>query len=81
MNLWSGWSRYFEGVQSVGKRLKLEDMKAVSYVHVGDKLVNTEDLDPEQRKRLATELAIGWLNGLFKGEAVFFRSGENPTKN
>ena len=36
----------------MGKRLKFEDMKAVSYVHVGDKLVNTDELDPEQKKHI-----------------------------
>ncbi len=56
----------------MGKRLKFEDMKAVSYVHVGDKLVNTDELDPEQKKRLANALAVEWMNGLFRGQAVFY---------
>lgn len=55
----------------MGKRLRFEDMKAVSYVHAGDRLVNTEELDPEQRERLANALAVEWMNGLFRGEAVF----------
>lgn len=55
----------------MGKRLRYEDMKAISYVHVGDRLVNTEDLDEQQRKRLADALAVDWMNGLFRGEAVF----------
>ncbi len=56
----------------MGKRLRYEDMKAVSYVHVGDRLVNTEELDGEQRRRLATALAAEYLSGLYRGEAVFF---------
>lgn len=56
----------------MGKRLRFEDMKAVSYVHVGDKLVNTDELDPEQKKRLANALAVEWMNGLFRGKAEFF---------
>ena len=55
----------------MGKRLRLEDIKVISYVHVGDKLVNTEDLTPEQRQRLANWLKAEWLNGLFQGRAVF----------
>lgn len=59
--------------------LRAEDIKVVSYVHVGEKLVNTEDLTAEQRTRLATALKIDWLNGLFAGEGVVFhRSGETP---
>lgn len=53
--------------------LRAEDIKVVSYVHVGDKLVKTDDLNEEQKEELATELAIGWLNGLFAGKAVFRR--------
>ena len=35
---------------------KGQKIKVVSYVHVGDQLVNTEDLDPERRRQLATWL-------------------------
>ncbi len=37
-------------------RMKAQEIKTVSYVHVGDKLVNTQDLDSEQKKR--------WAHGL-----------------
>ncbi|MBO4854060.1 MAG: hypothetical protein J5482_02795 [Oscillospiraceae bacterium] len=59
--------------------LKPEDIKVVSYVHVGDKLVNTDDLNEEQKRRLANALAVGWLNGLFAGQAVFY--AEDPMKD
>lgn len=56
--------------------LKYEDIKVVSYVHVGKELVNTEDLTPGQKERLAVQLRINWLNGLFAGQAVFFERQE-----
>ncbi len=43
----------------------------MSYIHVGDKLVNTADLDDEQRKRLGTWLKTTYLNALYQGQAVF----------
>lgn len=52
--------------------LKYEDIKVVSYVRVGEDLVNTEALTPEQKERLAVQLQIGWLNGLFAGQATFY---------
>ena len=55
---------------------KKQNIKTVSYVHVGDKLVNTKDLNDEQRLRLATWLKITYLNALFEGEATFFCSDE-----
>ena len=51
---------------------KKQKIKTVSYVHVGDKLVNTKDLNDEQRRRLAMWLKITYLNALFEGEATFF---------
>lgn len=49
-----------------------QEIKTVSYVHVGDRLVNTEDLDAEQRKRLGTWLKTTYLNTLYQGQAVFY---------
>ena len=57
------------GVTLMAKEQKI---KTVSYVHVGDKLVNTKDLNEEQRRTLATWLNITYLNALFEGEATFF---------
>lgn len=51
--------------------MKAQEIKTVSYVHVGDKLVNTQDLDSEQKKQLGTWLKTTYLNALFQGQAVF----------
>lgn len=47
------------------------NIKTVSYVHVGDHLVNTEDLNAEQTRTLATWLKSTYLNALFQGRAEF----------
>lgn len=46
-------------------------IKVVSYVRVGGELVETSELAPEQKKRLATELKKAYLNHLFAGRAEF----------
>ncbi len=51
---------------------KEQKIKVISYVHVGDQLVNTEDLDPERRQQLATWLKCTYLNALFEGKAKFY---------
>lgn len=51
---------------------KEQKIKVVSYVHVGDQLVCTDDLDPERKKRLATWLKCTYLNTLFQGKAKFY---------
>ena len=51
--------------------VKKQKIKTVSYVHVGDKLLNTKDLNDEQRRTLTTWLKITYLNALFEGEATF----------
>ena len=58
-------------MRRVGKRIRPEDIKVISYVHVGETLVNTEDLTPQQRQRMADVLKAEWMNGLFQGRAVF----------
>ena len=35
---------------------KQPEIKVVSYVHVGNELVNTDDLSPERKRELATWL-------------------------
>ncbi len=47
------------------------EIKVVSYVHVGNKLVCTDDLTEEQRRDLATWLKSTYLNALFMGQAEF----------
>ena len=51
--------------------MRVQEIKTVSYVHVGNKLVNTDDLNAEQKKRLGTWLKTTYLNELFAGQAVF----------
>lgn len=51
---------------------KEQKIKVVSYVHVGDQLVNTEELDEEQKRQLATWLKCTYLNALFEGKAKFY---------
>lgn len=55
---------------------KDQKIKVVSYVHVGDRLVQTDDLDPERRKQLATWLKCTYLNALFEGKAKFYPAEE-----
>lgn len=61
--------------------MKLQEIKTVSYVHVGDKLVNTDDLDDEKRTRLGTWIRYSMNSSLFLGEAVFYYPpGQEPPK-
>ena len=60
---------------------KKQEIRTVSFVHIGDELVNTDDLDDDQRRRLATWLKTTYLNTLFQGKAEFFESsGEGDCK-
>ena len=53
---------------------KKQEIRTASFVHIGDELVNTDDLDDDQRRRLATWLKTTYLNTLFQGKAEFFES-------
>ena len=55
-------------------------LKTVSYVHVGDQLVNTSDLTEEQRRKLAVWLKTTYLNNLFSGQAVFYDKNEDKAE-
>jgi hypothetical protein len=55
------------------------EIKTRSFVHVGDKLVNTQDLTPEQKKKLATWIKVTYLNALFAGKAKFWAVGEGES--
>lgn len=46
-------------------------IKCISYCYVGDELVCTDDLNEEQKERLAVGLQVTWMNELFRGKAVF----------
>jgi len=60
-------------------RKKIEKIRTVSYIHVGDKLVCTDDLTPEQKTYVATVLKTKYLNALFAGRAVFEPKDPLPT--
>lgn len=51
---------------------KKQEIRTVSFVHIGDELVDTDELNDDQRRRLATWLKITYLNTLFRGKAEFF---------
>lgn len=54
-------------MQVAGKKIK-----TVSFVHVGDKLVSTDELTAEQRTQVATWIKTTYLNNLFQGKAKFY---------
>lgn len=54
----------------MAKRKEIK-IRVESYVHVGDQLVNTRDLTPEQKQRLATWIKLNWCQELYRGKAVF----------
>lgn len=51
-------------------------IKVISYVRVGEDLVETSQLSPENKQRLATWLKTTYLNNLYAGRAVFRPAGE-----
>ena len=57
---------------------KEQKIKVVSYVHVGDQLVTTADLDPERKRQLATWIKCTYLNALYEGKAKFYPADEAP---
>lgn len=58
---------------------KREPIKTVAYCHVGDQLVNMDDLTPEQQNRAANWLATTYLNELYRGIATFEVAEDLPT--
>lgn len=51
---------------------KQPKIRVEAYVHVGDKLVNVDDLDQERRAILARKLTVTMLNAAYKGKARFW---------
>ncbi len=51
---------------------KPQKIRTVAYVHMGDRLVNVDDLNQEQHDRLGRELTVTMLNAAFKGKATFW---------
>lgn len=58
---------------------KQQKIRVISYVHVGDELVEVSQLNAEQKKELATWLKCTYLNHLFAGQAVFRPAEESET--
>ena len=50
---------------------RVTKIKAISFVRVGEELVEVSKLTPEQKVELATWLKCTYLNNLFAGQAVF----------
>ena len=48
-----------------------QKIRVEAYVHVGDQLVNVDDLNQEQKVRLSNELAVTMLNAAYAGVAKF----------
>lgn len=49
-----------------------QGIHVVSYVHKGEGLADCDnDLTPEEKKRVATELKVKYCNELYRGKAVF----------
>ena len=53
-------------------------INVVSYIHVGDKLVNMDDLNEQQKQYVATLLNQRYMNALFRGKAVFGLPDDMP---
>ena len=54
----------------MGKRKEIK-IRVESYVHVGDQLVNTDDLTYEQKVQLAWWIKLTYCQELYRGKAVF----------
>lgn len=51
--------------------MEAKKIKVVSYVRVGEQLVETSQLTPDQKRQLATWLKCTYLNHLYAGQAEF----------
>lgn len=58
---------------------KNQKIKVTSYVQVGDELVETSKLTPEQKRILGTWLKTTYLNNLFAGQVVFRPADQQDT--
>lgn len=58
------------GGDFVAKGIREVKIRTESYVHVGDKLVNTDDLTQEQKLRLAGWIVETLCNEIYRGEFV-----------
>jgi hypothetical protein len=67
---------YMQGV--IGLARQTQKIRTVSYIHVGDRLVNTDDLNNEQKAYVATLLNQRFMNALFRGKAEFGLPADMP---
>lgn len=54
-----------------------DGIKVVRLIHTERGLVDMDDLVPEEKARAATQIALTYLNELYRGKAVFTAEGEN----
>lgn len=59
---------------------KQESIRTQAFVHVGERLVNVDDLTPEQREYLGAVLRVTMLNAVYDGKATF-RAENLPDPN
>ena len=58
-------------------RRKREPIIVKAFVKTADSgEVDVDTLTPEQKREFATQMKITYLNALFRGQAVFYRAGE-----
>lgn len=54
-----------------------DGIKVISYVHTKDGgLAEVDSLSAEDKKRVATELKLRYMNALYRGKATFSVAGE-----
>ena len=56
-------------------------IRVVRYVHRGNDLVDIDTLAPEEKARAATEIALTYLNELYRGKAVFETESCSPSND
>lgn len=61
-------------------RRKQTQIRTVSYIHVGNKLVCTDDLTPQQKYYVGTLLKQQILNAFYQGKAEFGLPEGFPTR-
>lgn len=54
---------------------KAQKIKCVSYCYVGEELTAVDDLNAEQKERLAIAIQYGLLSSKFAGVAEFYAPG------
>lgn len=50
-------------------------IRTQAFVHVGERLVNVDDLTPQQRDYIGAHLRVAMLNAYYDGKATFRAEG------